>query len=200
MDFRDFAYQGMKAIFGAYFYAFYNPRPVGNKNIPKPAILASNHITYLDPLFIIAALHEKDPIHFVAMPFGAYDYIYRMTGQIIIGIRKEYFRKEYYRKVEEALNKGRYLGIFCEGERSFTGELGKFHDGAASIALRTQVPIVPIYIHGAYDNGRKFPSPFRNVEVRFGSAIEPPKNMCGAIARRDLTRVVKEEIERLAKL
>lgn len=194
MDFRDLAYNGLKVGIAATFYSLYNVRAFGNKNIPKPAILASNHFTYLDGFFIVAALREKDPIHFVTKPLGIYNHLYRLTGQIIIGNNPS-----YYREAEEALNKGRYLGFFCEGKRSLSGELERFHDGAASMAIRTQVPMIPICLHGVYDNGRKFPSPFRRVEVRFGNPINPPQTR-SRINARELTQAVRDEIQRLAML
>lgn len=40
--------------------------------------------------------------------------------------------------------------IFPEGTRAVDGELGKFKDGAFRLAIETQVPILPLAVHGAY--------------------------------------------------
>lgn len=41
--------------------------------------------------------------------------------------------------------------IFPEGERSHSGELQTIKSGIAMIALRTQSPIIPVYISGTYE-------------------------------------------------
>ena len=50
----------------------------------------------------------------------------------------------------EILNANNVMAMFPEGTRSKTGELGEFKRGAAVIALRADVPIVPIKIEGNY--------------------------------------------------
>lgn len=49
-----------------------------------------------------------------------------------------------------ALKNGKILGIFPEGHRSETGDLLPFEPGAALMALRANVPVVPVYISGNY--------------------------------------------------
>ncbi|MEA4853602.1 MAG: lysophospholipid acyltransferase family protein [Christensenella sp.] len=49
-----------------------------------------------------------------------------------------------------ALKSGKILGIFPEGTRSETGKLLPFEPGAALMALRSNVPVVPVYISGNY--------------------------------------------------
>ncbi len=48
------------------------------------------------------------------------------------------------------LKSGRILGIFPEGTRSETGEILPFEPGAALMAMRAGVPVVPVYIHASY--------------------------------------------------
>lgn len=48
----------------------------------------------------------------------------------------------------EVLNEGHIMGIYPEGTRSKTGEMGEFLLGAAMIASRADVPLVPMYISG----------------------------------------------------
>ncbi|MBC5647148.1 lysophospholipid acyltransferase family protein [Christensenella tenuis] len=63
-----------------------------------------------------------------------------------------------------ALKSGKILGIFPEGHRSETGELLPFEPGAALMALRADVPVVPVYISGNY-------KPFRQVKLYTHPAI-----------------------------
>lgn len=208
----DIGYKIVRALLAAPFFSHYHISIKGKENLLKPntqelikpAVVTVNHITYLDPLFTIASLDKEDPVHFLTMSMSKredrgffdwiYDRLYDLTGQIIIG--KGGWR-EYYRKAREVLGNGRYLGIFPEGRRSKTGELLDFKDGAASIAIRAKVPLIPVYISGAYDNGKIIPLPFRRVEVRIGKPVMPNPNNKGRKAAVDLTQRVKEEIERL---
>lgn len=193
-DWKDLVYYGIKTGFAAFFYSLYPTKPIGQENLIKPpAILASNHTSFFDCLFIIAALHHRKPIHFVAKPQKKYDRLYRSTDQIVLG------SNDFYRKSKQVLDNERYLCIFCEGKVSQRGELGRFHDGAASIAIRTQTPVIPVYIYGSYDNGRKYPTPFRKVEVRFAKPIQPPK-IKGRKSASQLTQLIREEVERLSML
>lgn len=50
----------------------------------------------------------------------------------------------------EVLKEGHVLGIYPEGTRSKTGELGELKQGTAMIAARADVPMVPMYIHRPY--------------------------------------------------
>ena len=45
----------------------------------------------------------------------------------------------------QVLDKGKVFGIFPEGRRSVTGELDELERGAAFLALRCKVPIIPVY-------------------------------------------------------
>ena len=50
----------------------------------------------------------------------------------------------------EVLKEGHVLGIFPEGTRSKTGELGELKPGTAMIASRADVPMVPMFVHRPY--------------------------------------------------
>ena len=49
----------------------------------------------------------------------------------------------------DIVKQGNLLGIFPEGKRSKPGRLGAFHDGVASMALRTGTAILPVAIIGS---------------------------------------------------
>jgi 1-acyl-sn-glycerol-3-phosphate acyltransferase len=51
----------------------------------------------------------------------------------------------------KALRSGMPLFVFPEGGRTVAGQLQPFLSGAAYLAIRAQVPLVPIAINGAYD-------------------------------------------------
>ncbi len=75
----------------------------------------------------------------------------------------------------EILDEGNCLLIYPEGGRSPDGWGQPFKGGAAYLALRCEVPVVPIYLHGTgrvWRKGQRLPKPSRT-SVIFGDPIWP---------------------------
>jgi len=92
------------------------------------------------------------------------------------------------------LEAGRVVGIFPEGPFSQEGRLVRGQPGAAMIALRAGVPIVPAAIEGTYEalRARRFYVPRRHpLSVRFGEPLH-----FGCPAHRPISRAEREEITR----
>ena len=89
------------------------------------------------------------------------------------------------------LKDNKVLGIFAEGNRQRSGKLGRFHDGAASIALRTGIGIVPVAIIGSYEM-RKNES-----ACIIGKMIPVEKAKPTPEAIQDVNDTVKAEIQRM---
>jgi 1-acyl-sn-glycerol-3-phosphate acyltransferase len=64
------------------------------------------------------------------------------------------------------LKNGKSLGIFPEGHRIYTGELGPFEIGPTVIALKTKTPVLPVYMDC------KGYRPFRRVRVIAGEMLD----------------------------
>ena len=60
--------------------------------------------------------------------------------------------KEALDKAVEIVNAGGCLGIFPEGTRSKTGELGRGRSGAIVVAARTRARLLPVYIEGSFQS------------------------------------------------
>jgi 1-acyl-sn-glycerol-3-phosphate acyltransferase len=128
---------------------------LGAENLRKHpvAVYASNHTSYMDtPVifgwlpfqFRILARKELWPIPFIGW------YLNR-SGQIQIDTRNPRATLSSLGAGARALRSGMSLFVFPEGGRTSDGELRPFLSGAAYLAIRAQVPLVPIALSGVYE-------------------------------------------------
>ena len=110
-----------------------------------PAILAPNHISFLDSAFLMFSVPRN--ISFVGkaeyMDSWKTKYLFPALGMIPIdrgGGKKSLVALE---AAEEVLNRGELFGIFPEGTRSRDGFLYKGRTGVARLALKVGCPIYP---------------------------------------------------------
>jgi 1-acyl-sn-glycerol-3-phosphate acyltransferase len=127
----------------------------GRENLLKHpvAVYASNHTSYMDTPVIFASLpfqfrilakKELWPIAFIGW------YLDR-SGQIPIDTRNPRASLASLAGGVKALRSGMPLFVFPEGGRTPDGELQPFLSGAAFLAIRAQVPLVPIALSGVFD-------------------------------------------------
>jgi 1-acyl-sn-glycerol-3-phosphate acyltransferase len=127
----------------------------GAENLRKhaTAVYASNHTSYMDTPVIFAALpfqfrilarKELWPIPFIGW------YLNR-SGQIPINTANPRASLASLGGGAKALRAGMALFVFPEGGRTPDGELRPFLSGAAYLAIRAQVPLVPMALSGVYE-------------------------------------------------
>jgi 1-acyl-sn-glycerol-3-phosphate acyltransferase len=127
----------------------------GAENLRKcpVAVYASNHTSYMDTPVIFSSLpfqfrilakKELWPIVFIGW------YLDR-SGQIPIDTANPRASLSSLGVGVKALRSGMPLFVFPEGGRTKTGELKPFLSGASYLAIRAQVPLVPIALSGVYD-------------------------------------------------
>jgi 1-acyl-sn-glycerol-3-phosphate acyltransferase len=117
------------------------------------AVYAANHTSYMDtPVvfgslpfqFRILAKKELWPIAFIGW------YLNR-SGQIPIDTANPHATLSSLGAGVRTLRAGTPLFVFPEGGRTPNGELQPFLSGAAYLAIRAQVPLVPVALKGVYD-------------------------------------------------
>jgi 1-acyl-sn-glycerol-3-phosphate acyltransferase len=117
------------------------------------AVYAANHTSYMDTPVIFAALPFQFRIlarkDLWTMPFIGW-YLNR-SGQIPIDTDNPRATLSSLGVGVKALRSGMPLFVFPEGSRTSTGNLQPFLSGAAFLAIRAQVPMVPIALSGVYD-------------------------------------------------
>lgn len=128
---------------------------IGAENLVKrpAAVYASNHTSYMDTPVIFGALpfqfrilarKELWPIPFIGW------YLNR-SRQIQIDTGNPRATLSSLGAGARALRSGMSLFVFPEGGRTSDGELRPFLSGAAYLAIRAQVPLVPIALSGVYE-------------------------------------------------
>lgn len=150
----------------------------GAENVPKQGavIIVSNHASDFDPLIVANCVGR--PVAFMAKEelfkipvlsnvikfYGAYP-VKRGTGD-----------RAAIRAAVESLEHGWATGVFLQGTRTIDGKITDPKLGAALIASKTNVPLLPVSIWGTdeiFPKGSKFPR-FYPVTIRIGELIPPP--------------------------
>jgi 1-acyl-sn-glycerol-3-phosphate acyltransferase len=157
--------------------ALYRPWAEGLDYIPTcgPAILASNHLSFLDHVFLPAAISR--PIFFL----GKSDYFsgwqrlfFERMGVMPVDRSGGQAGEASLRKGEEILRSGRLLAIYPEGTRSPDGRLYRGKTGPVRLALRTGAPLIPVAMLGLFEvlpAGAKVPK-IRRVGIRVGRPLD----------------------------
>jgi 1-acyl-sn-glycerol-3-phosphate acyltransferase len=180
----------------------------GRAHVPRrgPAILAANHRSFLDSIFLPLVVPRR--ITFVAKadyfdnPKTAW--FFRGVGQIPIRREGGTASERALAAAIEVLRAGRVFGIYPEGTRTRDGFLHRGHTGVARLALRTGTPIIPVGLVGTDDVqpiDARFPRLFRPVTIRFGEPIEPDRYTArdaDHLALRELTDELMYEIAQLS--
>jgi len=145
--------------------------------IPRdgPVILAANHISNADAVFIGAFLTPRlgRRIHWLGkkemFDWPVVGFIARTGG--VVPVDRGAADVEAFRVARRILDAGNVLMVFPEGTRSPTGELQPPKDGLAMLALRTDATIVPIGISNTdriWPKGRPIPFPGKHATMRIG--------------------------------
>jgi len=128
---------------------------IGRERLPKKqvAVYASNHLSYYDTPVLFAKL----PFQFRIIakqslwkaPFIGW-YLNR-SGQVPIDANSSRSAIAGLLRGVKTLQSGMPILLFPEGGRAEHGETTPFQSGAAFMALRAQVPLVPIALVGTYE-------------------------------------------------
>jgi 1-acyl-sn-glycerol-3-phosphate acyltransferase len=161
----------------------FRPQTEGLENVPSegPAILASNHLSYADWLFMPLTLPRR--VSFVAKAEyftspGIKGWLQKTffsgSGQIPIDRSGADAAAGALISAKRVLDKGELFGIYPEGTRSHDGRLYRGKTGVARLALETGVPVIPVAVIGTdvvAPPGKKFGSITRP-KVRFGKPLD----------------------------
>ena len=171
----------IKSASKAFFSVYFRFRGSGYKNLPDgPCIIAPNHQSFFDGLFVASFLRRKTmkSTYFYAKKKHVNNWFVRFLANrnnvIVVDLNRGL--QESIQKMAEVLRKGKNMIIFPEGTRTKTGKLGEFKKMFAILSKELNIPVVPVAIDGAYHalpSGKKIPKMFSKVEVNFLQAVYP---------------------------
>lgn len=147
---RNRFYHFAVALLWPILHLIFPHRVTGRENVPAEGavMLCSNHVSMLDPFFIAGAV--KREIRFISKKelfknrlLGAV-----MTKLGMFPVDRGGSDMTAMRTCISILKEGGVLGIFPQGHRYKHDENHEMQSGAAFIALRTRVPVVPIHVSG----------------------------------------------------
>lgn len=176
-------------------------RMSGLENVPErgPFILAPSHRSLLDIPFAAFVTHRR--VCFMAKKelFANRALAWLIDAFGGFAVDRGTADRAALRAAGEVLDRGELLALFPEGTRNTGPDLGSLYDGAAFLAARKSVPIVPIGIGGSEEilpSGKSWPT-FRRVAIVVGRPISPPA-MDGRARRQQvaaLTGSLREELQ-----
>jgi 1-acyl-sn-glycerol-3-phosphate acyltransferase len=167
-----------------------------------PYLLATNHLHWLDSPVIMAAFPYRSYV-FAADKWGEHWLLGPLMRSLdAIFVHRGEVDRKALRQAMEVLQGGGVLGMAPEGTRSKTGGLQRGRTGAAYLAVRANVPVVPVVAFGQQE---LLPSLKRlrraRVCVIYSPALQPPPVSPGDKAGAGQVQAFTEEIMlRLAAL
>jgi 1-acyl-sn-glycerol-3-phosphate acyltransferase len=172
------AYWVVKAILTPLLRFLFKVRVEGLENVPKDGrcILASNHVSFCDSIFLPLVLRRR--VTFVAKAEYFEDpktaWFFRAVGQIPIKREGGSASQRALDSAREVLENDQLFGIYPEGTRSPDGRLYKGHTGVARLALQTRGPVVAAAMIGtaeAQPIGQVVPRFFMPITIRFSKPM-----------------------------
>lgn len=140
-------------VIGPIVKAIWRPWIVGRRNVPAEgaAILASNHLSFVDSIFLplmldrpVAFLAKSDYFTGKGIKGWATRMFFKGTGQLPIDRSGGKASEASLNTGLQVLGRGDLLGIYPEGTRSPDGKLYRGRTGIARMALEAHVPVVPV--------------------------------------------------------
>ena len=191
-------------ILGPILQILFRPWVKGSKNVPNAggAILASNHLSFSDSIFL--PLKVRRPVTFLAksdyftgkgIKGALIRWFFKATGQLPIDRSGGKASEDSLNTGLGVLERGLLLGIYPEGTRSPDAKLYRGRTGIARMVLEAKVPVVPVAMidtEKVQPIGSKYPK-IRRVGVVIGEPMDFTR-FAGMEGERAVLRAVTDLI------
>ncbi len=188
-------YLFFRKLLSIFFHIKYKINVINEENIPDMKggyIIASNHLSYVDPPMIASVIRgkfsfmAKDEL-FHKNPF--FTFVIKACGAfpVVRGAGDD----APMRMAKESIEKGRIFVIFPEGTRSKDGTIGRVKSGIAVIAGQSGAPILPVCLRYSGKN---------KVDVNIGKLIPPEELVIDPDDRKSVRNICKRIQDDLVNL
>ncbi|TDQ41546.1 lysophospholipid acyltransferase family protein [Aureibacillus halotolerans] len=164
----------------------------GKEHVPKTGgvLLCCNHKSNLDPVILGVGCPRE--VRYMAKEelFKAPAGKWLMESLKVIPVKRGQSDKLALRKGLAVLQEGEVYGMFPEGTRSKTGELGEGLGGAGFFALRSNAAIVPSAVIGDYRM-------FGKLKLAFGPPISFESAREEKLSSKEATELIMSKISAL---
>ncbi len=175
-------YRMSRVLAGPFLRLLWRPQVTGLEHVPATggAILASNHLSVVDSIFLPLMLDR--PLTFAAKSeyFTGTGLTQRLTGAYMRATKQLSVDRASSRAAQDMLEAalgllrgGQLFGIYPEGTRSPDGRLYRGRTGVAWLALNSGVPVLPVAMIGTdrvLPPGHAVPR-VRQVGIRIGKPL-----------------------------
>ena len=202
-------YQALKSFLIPILTLLFRPKVTGLRNVPQsgPVIIASNHLSFSDSIFMPLVVPRK--VTFLAKSEyftspGPKGLLKKLT---FIALGQVPVDRSGGRRSEAALitglkvlAEGKCLGIYPEGTRSPDGRLYKGRTGIARLAIESGAPIIPVAMFNTekiQPTGTVVPKVMR-VEMIFGEPMYFDGDSSDLLYLRDVTDKIMQTIQTLS--
>ena len=190
-------YRFVQSIFFVIFKIIFRLEIIGRENIPQkgPLVIASNHISLLDPPLVGTA--SSRPVNFMAKEelfVPILGDIYKSLGAF--PVKRGASDRNAIKNALSILRAGKVLGIFPEGTRSKTGKLGPAGSGTLGIASKAKATVVPTAIVGSNLKWQKTFWP--KIKIIFGEPLVFPQD--AELGKEELEAMTDKMMERIRNL
>jgi len=190
----------VKGSINIFFRIFYKLRVEDSDKIPKkgPYVLCVNHTSFLDGLIVAAGVPFRIELSLFFIAFRRY-FIFPVIRNLVRRTRIIPIDAAQIIEAMKAscfiLKHNKALCIFPEGERSIDGEVKEFKKGIGIIAKELDIPLVPVYIEGAFHawpRAQRFPK-LHPIKIKFGDSVSPD-----ILIQKGLSLGAKDDYEAIA--
>jgi 1-acyl-sn-glycerol-3-phosphate acyltransferase len=205
-------YRMSRLVAGPFLRMLARAKVIGAENIPAsgPAILASNHLSVIDSVYL--PLLVARPVTFAAkseyftgtrLRDRAVSAYLRSTKQLSTDRTGARAAQDMLAAALALLESGQLFGIYPEGTRSPDGRLYRGRTGVGFLALHSGAPVIPVAMIGTehiLPPGQRLPRPGK-IEIRIGEPLEFAEfrgQPAGARQRRAVTDDVVQAIQKLS--
>lgn len=176
-------------------YIVFRVKKVGEENVPKTGayIMCANHQSNWDPPILVACTKRKMYIMAKQELFKNSVIKWFAKKCWVFPVKRGKTDIESLKFSLKVLKNGEILMIFPEGTRNGMAKNGKAQNGAAFMALRAKVPVIPVGIQGKM-------KPFHKVTLNYGKPLDFSEYYSNKPEKEVLEKVSKEIMDNIIML